>query len=176
MTGGGIGTDQAFYGKVSIKPGHESYGWGDDLDRGKSLEAAGRASCIWSFNWSWRVYFLVHLLTGLLAGGPRSLHTGPTLGFPCVLVTEHLTFSLQQLECSEEESIRNHSIFYDLILDVTYCHSHFILVITSKTKSWICERGGEFSSTFFEARVKEQVDALTHHSVFILFTEARKEI
>ena len=38
----------------------------------------------------------------------------------------------------------------------------------------ICERGGEFSSTSFEARIKEQVDTLNHHNIFILFTEAQK--
>ena len=52
--------------------------------------------------------------------------------------------------------------------------SHYILVITSKIKSCICERGGEFSSTSFEARIKEQVDTLNHHNIFILFTEAQK--
>ena len=53
-------------------------------------------------------------------------------------------------------------------------HSHYILVITRKIKSWICERGGEFSSTFFKVRVKEQEDTLNHHNIFILFTEAQK--
>ena len=51
--------------------------------------------------------------------------------------------------------------------------SHYILVIIRKIKSWICERGGKFSSTSFEVRIKEQVDTSNHH-IFILFTEAQK--
>ena len=46
IVGGGIGTHQACYGKVSTKPGHWSPRLGDDLDRGKSLISAARASGI----------------------------------------------------------------------------------------------------------------------------------
>lgn len=56
--------------------------------------------------------------------------------------------------------------------DVTRCHSHFILVIRSKTKSWICERGSKLY--YFEGRVKERVDTLNHHNAIIFFTEAQK--
>lgn len=46
MTGGGMGTDQAFYGKVSIKPGRESHGWGMILTEEKAwkLQAGLQAS------------------------------------------------------------------------------------------------------------------------------------
>ena len=46
MIGGGIGTDQAFYGKVSIKTGHEAYGWGMILteERAWKLQAGLQAS------------------------------------------------------------------------------------------------------------------------------------
>ena len=36
MFGGGIGTDQTFYSKVSIKTGHEAYGWGMILTEEKA--------------------------------------------------------------------------------------------------------------------------------------------
>lgn len=52
---GGIGTNQALCGKVSIKLSHGSSG--GDLEKEKSLMSPSRASGIWRFYWSWRIQF-----------------------------------------------------------------------------------------------------------------------
>lgn len=133
---------------------------------------SARAVGICRFDCSWRVCFLEDFTHMTVLETPWA----SPLGCLSVLGTGQLTSPWANF-VFERERFRSHSVFYDIISDVTHCHFHFILVTRSKRWNPSPIRVGEsrIRLHFFEGKVKECVDLLTNHNDIIFYTEAQSE-